>query len=388
MGFIDMYLMCYNTAVLVCWATALAQLAYHFDYEDADCSVVAAMPYVSCAQALGLLEVFHVLLGFVRGSVPAALLQAFGRNTVWFCFCVSLRMPERMGLASPEGVHHLDELNALHPTFVLALSWSLAEMCRYPYYIVAMLGKPPAFVKWLRYSGFIILYPMGAAAEVLVVMRCLTRIAALGWFNAAWTVQGFDVPFHFQTFIHLVAPPGYLLGFPLIYMYMFKQRRKALARGPRIVQIRDSEKPEKMQLIDNLIRKSEGDMVVFIYGAIKPESTSVARPFGDSWCPDCTAAFPIVWPRLLRLPDDMLVLDIPLERSPYKGLEPFAKVHPLKEHALIELERVPTLLYFLNCGKSDGEEDNSFDRYALVEEECHVDSDVAALLSAAWKKEQ
>eukprot|EP00975_Prorocentrum_lima_P042319 8892267-Prorocentrum_lima.AAC.1 len=33
MGFIDMYLMCYNTAVLVCWATALAQLAYHFDYE-------------------------------------------------------------------------------------------------------------------------------------------------------------------------------------------------------------------------------------------------------------------------------------------------------------------------------------------------------------------
>jgi len=79
------------------------------------------------------------------------------------------------------------------------------------------------------------------------------------------------------------------------------------------------------------------------------------------------------------------VLDLPVDRSPYKGLEPFSKVHPLKEHPSILLERVPTLLYLQRNGPGSR---TRFDRYALVEEECHVEEDVAALLSAAWKKEQ
>jgi hypothetical protein len=39
--------------------------------------------------------------------------------------------------------------------------------CRYPYYLLGQLGvKAPYWLTWLRYSAFIVLYPIGIVAEV------------------------------------------------------------------------------------------------------------------------------------------------------------------------------------------------------------------------------
>lgn len=44
----------------------------------------------------------------------------------------------------------------------MVVSWCLVELIRYPYYLLLLLEvKPPAFLGWLRYSAFYILYPTG-----------------------------------------------------------------------------------------------------------------------------------------------------------------------------------------------------------------------------------
>lgn len=43
---------------------------------------------------------------------------------------------------------------------VLMFAWSASEVIRYPYYLAATIHKYPAALEWLRYSAFILLYPM------------------------------------------------------------------------------------------------------------------------------------------------------------------------------------------------------------------------------------
>lgn len=41
-------------------------------------------------------------------------------------------------------------------------------MSRYPYYVLGQLGRsPPYWLMWLRYSAFIVLYPIGIVSEVV-----------------------------------------------------------------------------------------------------------------------------------------------------------------------------------------------------------------------------
>jgi very-long-chain (3R)-3-hydroxyacyl-CoA dehydratase len=42
----------------------------------------------------------------------------------------------------------------------LLMTWAVSEVIRYPYYLAAVTKKPPQLLEWLRYSAFIILYPM------------------------------------------------------------------------------------------------------------------------------------------------------------------------------------------------------------------------------------
>ena len=50
----------------------------------------------------------------------------------------------------------------------MLLIWSLAEVIRYPFYICKLLNIKFEVIEWLRYNAFLVLYPIGFAAE----MRC------------------------------------------------------------------------------------------------------------------------------------------------------------------------------------------------------------------------
>lgn len=61
--------------------------------------------------------------------------------------------------------------------------WALAELCRVPYYMAGLLGQDASALAWLRYSAFLVLYPVGFVAELgvdWVVFAVLgTQVSAL-----------------------------------------------------------------------------------------------------------------------------------------------------------------------------------------------------------------
>mmetsp|Transcript_8568 Transcript_8568/g.24795 ORF Transcript_8568/g.24795 Transcript_8568/m.24795 type:complete len:285 (-) Transcript_8568:478-1332(-) len=277
------YLVLYNALQGCGWAAVVVQLVRGaLDKGSADGATAAAMaglraamPIVSFVQLVGLMEMMHVAVGLVRGSLPAAMLQAFGRNIVWFCFAVALFTPEAMGFAPPKRGNYLEEVDGVWPAVVLAFAWALAEICRYPFYVTEQFGATPSFLKYLRYTGFIVLYPLGATAEATVLMRGLTKVAMLQWFNCPIAIGGFEFFFVFQTFVHIVAPPGYLAGFPMIYLYMLRRRRSALREGPRYEKIKDAHTPAQLERVDKFIEDANGDVVAFIYGSRREGSVTV-----------------------------------------------------------------------------------------------------------------
>ena len=48
----------------------------------------------------------------------------------------------------------------------MVLAWSLADVIRYSYFMILLAGSSmPGWLKWLRYSLFFVLYPIGIGGE-------------------------------------------------------------------------------------------------------------------------------------------------------------------------------------------------------------------------------
>jgi very-long-chain (3R)-3-hydroxyacyl-CoA dehydratase len=108
--------------------------------------------------------------------------------------------------------------------FMTIVAWCIADMIRYANYF----SEHPILV-WLRYSAFIILYPVGVAGEWLnvyckwdVISQCCPRVFSIAMPNAL------NFAFDYRWFILYVAIPGYVLGFPQLYGYMLSQRKRKL----------------------------------------------------------------------------------------------------------------------------------------------------------------
>jgi very-long-chain (3R)-3-hydroxyacyl-CoA dehydratase len=62
----------------------------------------------------------------------------------------------------------------------LLLMWSVGEVIRYSYFTLMLSGINPKSFVWLRYSAFILIYPLGIASEMVLVYR------AIGETDKAW----------------------------------------------------------------------------------------------------------------------------------------------------------------------------------------------------------
>jgi very-long-chain (3R)-3-hydroxyacyl-CoA dehydratase len=115
--------------------------------------------------------------------------------------------------------------------FNITTAWSLAEIIRYGYYLYLSIGVPPKTIIWIRYSAFIILYPIGVFSELMTlkdaygkIKQCCPRVYSFEMPNE------FNISFDYLYFIWLLVIPGYCVGFPFLYSYMFQQRNKKLAK--------------------------------------------------------------------------------------------------------------------------------------------------------------
>ena len=56
----------------------------------------------------------------------------------------------------------------------MLVAWSVTEVIRYSYFAVNLAyGRVPAWLTWLRYNTFLVLYPMGISSECWLVWKAM-----------------------------------------------------------------------------------------------------------------------------------------------------------------------------------------------------------------------
>lgn len=211
------YLTLYNTCALAGWIAATVfcikaattahsvqpEARFGFPSADTDAGVpglthallpVEAQPFLARAelvvlvlQCAAVLEIVHAAVGLVPGSPLPVIMQVTGRNVVLY-FAMSF-IPTADAASDDErfawkpALSHLwgtagaaDVVSGTPKTWAMLwqiLAWASAEWIRYPFYLTGLQGLAKTLggrvITWLRYSTFIVMYPLGFAAEVWVL---------------------------------------------------------------------------------------------------------------------------------------------------------------------------------------------------------------------------
>lgn len=110
-------------------------------------------------------------------------------------------------------------------------AWAAVECIRYPFYAFSSVGNVPYFLKWLRYSAFIVLYPVGISSEV----KCIW--SSLGYLRDNQALRAYPYPmpnklnFQLDLFVvYIFLLITYIPGSIHLYSYMISQRGKALGK--------------------------------------------------------------------------------------------------------------------------------------------------------------
>eukprot|EP01095_Lingulamoeba_sp_RSL-Kostka_P001130 TRINITY_DN115_c1_g1_i1.p1 TRINITY_DN115_c1_g1~~TRINITY_DN115_c1_g1_i1.p1 ORF type:complete len:240 (+),score=57.79 TRINITY_DN115_c1_g1_i1:77-796(+) len=226
----DYYLMLYNTAQCAGWAFIL----YHTNLNllDENNTVADLWNKVSLVllifQNAAVLEVVHSLVGFVPSHWFTTLLQIVSRIFIasFICYCYE---PPRE-----------------HLIFTIMMeAWSITEVVRYGYYFLSLVTKAtgvnllPYPLKYLRYSMFLVLYPLGVFCEMSCIVISMIFIKK----NGLWIYQINDETSVDLVYLLVVVLLAYLPGLPKLYGHMKYQRKKQLY--PETIQKKGGKKATK-----------------------------------------------------------------------------------------------------------------------------------------------
>lgn len=171
------------------------------------------IPNVHRAQSLAWLEVLHASIGLAGGSVATAFVQCLGRYVVL--------------------VYVIEPIVFLHSTWVatvMLFAWAMADVVRYLFYIQSALGQPWHIILWLRYSLFLVLYPVGIVCEWLIYYFTLDYVDA----NSMYAIRlpnAWNFAFDFGVWNRIVLLM-YLYFGTFMFMHMLQQRKKKLLNAP------------------------------------------------------------------------------------------------------------------------------------------------------------
>jgi very-long-chain (3R)-3-hydroxyacyl-CoA dehydratase len=175
-------------------------------------------------QTLTLLELVHAMLGWVRASPGTTALQICSR--LFVLWLIVGRFASALAQSTNAGY------------LALLSAWSATEVVRYAYFAVLSYGNMasggllsvhelvPAWLTWLRYSMFLVHYPIGVSAEIWLVLGALPLIRETRFLRISMPNR-WNFAFDFAVF-STVALLGYIPGLPFLYGHMLKQRRKHL----------------------------------------------------------------------------------------------------------------------------------------------------------------
>lgn len=168
--------------------------------------------HVKLLQTAAILEIIHAMIGLVRSNPMMTIAQTGGRLLViWF------------------PIHFISESQTSPGFSIMLFAWCLIEMVRYPFYAFNLVNLNVGILTWLRYTLFIVLYPMGLCGEVWCYIDALpilstSKVLRMEMPNA----YNFTFSLYAVTILILL---GYVPGFPPLYFHMFTLRKKVLGGG-------------------------------------------------------------------------------------------------------------------------------------------------------------
>eukprot|EP00892_Ulva_mutabilis_P006874 jgi/Ulvmu1/4559/UM002_0287.1 len=225
------YIIGYNLICFVGWSACLAITWNHLVQRSSTRKLYDdVMLAVKITQSLAVLEVVHAAVGLVRSPVFTTAQQVASR--IFIVWGILAATPDAVKFGSI-ALFRLGGISFGLDLFSLMLAWSVTEVIRYSFYALKEVGSAPAFLTWLRYTTFIVLYPIGVSSELAMVWLALPELRRTKLWSLEMPNQ-FNMVFNYEIFC-ILAMLAYAPGFPPLYMYMFKQRKKVLST-PRIKQ--------------------------------------------------------------------------------------------------------------------------------------------------------
>jgi very-long-chain (3R)-3-hydroxyacyl-CoA dehydratase len=88
--------------------------------------------------------------------------------------------------------------------FSLLLAWGITEVIRYAFYASKELVRTPYAITWLRYTTFIVLYPMGVSSELAMVSLALPLIREIKLWSCPMP-NVLNMAFDYSVFCILVS---------------------------------------------------------------------------------------------------------------------------------------------------------------------------------------
>ncbi|RYR70280.1 hypothetical protein Ahy_A03g016784 isoform B [Arachis hypogaea] len=121
-------------------------------------------------------------------------------------------------------VSKLDEVQQLPSVFITFFAWSISEVIRYSHYAFSCIGNCPYWITYLRYTAFIVLYPLGVGpGEIWIMYQALPIVKKKNLYSETFS----GLPFSYYDFLKVV-----LIIYPFLwlklYLHLFRQRRSKL----------------------------------------------------------------------------------------------------------------------------------------------------------------
>jgi len=115
----------------------------------------------------------------------------------------------------------------------LCIAWGITEVVRYLFYFFKLLtpkSGPPKLLVWLRYSLFLVLYPLGVASELALAHASIGPLRKSKNLDVLQMPNALNISLHGPTLMR-VFMSCYMPVWPLLFSYMLTQRGKVLGGG-------------------------------------------------------------------------------------------------------------------------------------------------------------
>ncbi|CAG9783017.1 unnamed protein product [Diatraea saccharalis] len=205
-----LYLLSYNGIQTLGWAYLLCNSVLYFLNRGTLQGFWNEIKWtVIIFQGAAVLEVVHSMIGLVSSGFMVVLMQVYSR--VFLVFGVLLITH---GGATSPGL----------PLCVLA--WSITEIIRYSYYGLNLMNAIPETLTFLRYSTFLILYPLGITGELLCMYHSLDEVKEKKLFTSTMPNQwNYIFDYYYFLIVYMLL---YIPFFPYLFSHMLSQRKKVL----------------------------------------------------------------------------------------------------------------------------------------------------------------